>query len=173
MDRAPSRIADRLEVVLEKNRSLYIDLIESKRASRLRTEHAFRPFPGPLGLGGKTCATKPWVATVKSPQRFFTRSAYCLGRKQRPAICQPPAPQTNFSTSPRVTSLNQVPIYSISISQFSNHQTSLCIISILSRISRPAAFQPLCTVPDSVQLGPMIAISSGWCFYDRRARHAG
>lgn len=39
---------------MEKNRSLSINLIESKRASRLRTEHAFRPssrVAAPPGLG--------------------------------------------------------------------------------------------------------------------------
>ena len=46
----------------------------------------------------------------KSSTVFFTRSAYCLCRKQCPVICQPPAPQTSFSTSPRVTSLGQMSI---------------------------------------------------------------
>jgi len=65
---------------------------------------------------------------------FFTRLAYSLIRKQRPAVVTlseslgPPGPQTSLSMSSRVHSFNQWRVnLSHPISQFSSSQTSSSI----------------------------------------------
>lgn len=56
---------------------------------------------------------------------FFTRFTYHLGRKQRPAIGPPSAPQTSLNAGPRDTSLYRMLIHYIPSSQFSNSRTNL------------------------------------------------
>ena len=98
---------------------------------------------------------------------FFTRLTYYLNRKPRSTIGRSPAPQTSPSTSPCVTPLDRMPMYSTPLSQFANSQTrSSFPFSPMSPRTRGSAVTTHGSV-SRIVWATVIATIAGCSFYDR------